>query len=97
MIKKERKRNKKSKQKEELKMKKENGMTIIAGIITTIVLLIVAVITVYLILGNTGLLQRSKEKGNVYEQEPINQTREENVTFQNMDAAKGYRNLVNQM
>lgn len=50
-------------------MRKEKGITLIALIVTIIILLILAGITIATLTGNNGLLNRSKSSRNKYEQE----------------------------
>ena len=45
---------------------REKGITLIALVVTIIILLILAAVTISLILGQGGLLQRAKNAGNVY-------------------------------
>ena len=47
-------------------LKTSNGITLIALVVTIIILLILAAVTISLILGQGGLLQRAKNAGNVY-------------------------------
>lgn len=63
-------------------MKKENGLTMIATMLSIIIILILGVITVYLLIGDTGLWMNAKQKGNVYEQEPANTIKEPNTIYQ---------------
>ena len=46
---------------------KKNGITLIALVITIIILLILAGITINLVIGNNGILNRAKEAGGLYQ------------------------------
>ena len=49
-------------------LKNQNGITLVALVITIIVLLILAGITISLTLGEHGLIQRAQNAGNTYQQ-----------------------------
>lgn len=63
-------------------MKQEKGMTIIATMLTIIVLVILGTLTVHLLIGDTGLLWSLEEVGNVYEEEPKQEVKQ-NKLLQN--------------
>ena len=49
-------------------MKKESGITLVALVVTIIVLLILAGVTISLALSNRGILDRAKEAGTTWNQ-----------------------------
>lgn len=56
--------------KEQLKSRK--GITLIALVVTIVVLLILAGVSISLVLGNNGLITKSKEAVNSYEKDVVN-------------------------
>ncbi len=54
-------------------LKNQNGITLVALVITIIVLLILAGITISLTLGEHGLIQRAQNAGNTYQQSANNE------------------------
>lgn len=57
--------------------KKENGITLVALVVTIVVLLILAGVSISLVLGNNGLINKTKEAKNA----TANATQNEAYTF----------------
>lgn len=57
--------------------KKENGITLVALVVTIVVLLILAGVSISLVLGNNGLINKTKEAKNA----TVNATKNEAYTF----------------
>lgn len=62
--------------------KEEKGITLVALVITIIVLLILAGVSISLVIGQNGLITRSKEGANTYQKSAANETEQLN-TFTN--------------
>ena len=54
-------------------MKREKGITLIALVITIVVLLILAGVSLSLVIGNDGILTRSKDTANKYGRQAENE------------------------
>lgn len=80
-------------------MKKENGLTMIATMMMIIISLIVGALIVYLLIGNTGLWMNAKQKGNVYEQEPVNEIKEPDIPHpsKEFEASNDLENIIKNM
>ena len=55
-------------------MKKESGITLVALVVTIIVLLILAGVTISLALSNRGIIDRAKSAGTTWNQGVTNET-----------------------
>ena len=55
---------------------RERGITLVALVVTIIILLILAAVTISLVLGQGGLLQRAKDSGNVYKKAEANESQQ---------------------
>ena len=64
--------------------KKERGITLIALIVTIIVLLILAGVTISLALKNNGIFTKAKTAGNTYQKAEYNETTGLNTADQEM-------------
>lgn len=62
--------------------KEEKGITLVALVITIIVLLILAGVSISLVIGQNGLITRSKSGANTYQKAAANETNQLN-TFSN--------------
>lgn len=62
--------------------KNQKGITLVALVITIIVLLILAGITISLTLGENGIINRAKEAGNTYKNAQENEMKDLNA-FEN--------------
>ena len=58
--------------KKEIKNKQEKGITLIALVVTIVVLLILAGVSISLVLNNNGVISRAKEAKNQYAEEQTN-------------------------
>ena len=54
------------------KLKNSKGITLVALVVTIVVLLILAGISINMVLGENGLIAKAKEARNAYEQDAIN-------------------------
>ena len=71
-------------------LKKQNGVTLVALVITVIVLIILAGITISLVLGDNGIMQKTQQAGQDYKNA-------ENIEAADMDEAENVMNtLMNQ-
>ena len=66
--------------------KKERGITLVALVVTIIVLLILAGVTISLALNNNGIFQRSKNAAAAYNEAAVNEAQELNSVEQEMEA-----------
>lgn len=57
-------------------LKGQKGITLVALVITIIVLLILAGVTISLVLGDNGILNHAKTAGNTYKAAEYNETRD---------------------
>ena len=55
-----------------MKKTRQSGITLVALVVTIVVLLILAGVSISLVLGNNGLISKAKEARNAYEQDGIN-------------------------
>lgn len=60
-------------------LKNQKGITLVALVITIIVLLILAGITISLTLGENGIINRAKEAGNTYKNAQENEMKDLNA------------------
>lgn len=75
-------------------MKRQNGMTIIALMLTIIGVLVVVFLTILIIFGEDGFIQNAPMKGNVYEESQApTPTDFSNVT----NTADELQNLINKV
>lgn len=58
--------------------KKEKGITLVALVVTIIILLILAGVTIAIALGDNGLFHKSKEATNLYKDAERNETQQLN-------------------
>lgn len=75
-------------------LKEQKGITLVALVITIIVLLILAGVTISLVIGNNGILNQARESGNIYQQSAYNETNSMNSFANEMNAY--YTNALNQ-
>ena len=54
------------------KLQKENGITLVALVVTIVVLLILAGVSINMVLGNNGLIAKAKDAKNKTEQDAVN-------------------------
>ena len=54
-------------------LKKENGITLVALVVTIVVLLILAGVSISMVLGNNGLITKAKEAKNATENSTANE------------------------
>jgi flagellar basal body-associated protein FliL len=54
-------------------LKKENGITLVALVVTIVVLLILATVTINMALNNNGIFGRAKNATNTYKQAEANE------------------------
>ncbi len=66
-------------------IKKENGITLVALVVTIIVLLILAGVAISLTLGPEGIIDRSKNAVNTYGNSAKNEEKEMNSFYQEYD------------
>lgn len=66
-------------------LKEQKGITLVALVITIIVLLILAGITISLVIGNNGILNRAKEAGGTYTNAANNEANNLNTLAEEMD------------
>lgn len=66
-------------------LKEQKGITLVALIITIIVLLILAGITISLIIGNNGILNRAKEGGQLYQNAADDERNQLNTAYNEME------------
>lgn len=69
--------------------KKESGITLVALVVTIIVLLILAGVSIALVIGDNGIITRSKDATNKYDQAATNERVEMNTATEEME------NLIN--
>ena len=55
---------------------KEKGITLVALVVTIIILLILAGVTISLVVGQGGLIQRAKNSGDIYKEAEANESEE---------------------
>lgn len=70
-------------------LKTKKGITLVALVVTIVVLLILAGISVNLVLGNDGLIERAKEAWEKTAQGQENTQKEMNIIEKNMDKSIG--------
>mgnify|MGYP000026084219 FL=1 len=73
--------------------KKENGITLVALVVTIVVLLILAGVSISLVLGQNGLVNRAKEAADATNKAATS----ENTSFQQYDNDVWFNTLVNGM
>ena len=73
--------------------KKENGITLVALVVTIVVLLILAGVSIRLVLGQNGLVNRAKEAANATNTAATS----ENTSFQQYNDDVWFNTLVNGM
>ena len=56
--------------------KREKAITLVALVVTIIILLILAGVTISLVVGQGGLIQRAKNSGNIYKKAELNESKE---------------------
>ncbi len=75
-------------------LKEQKGITLVALIITIIVLLILAGITISLIIGNNGILNRAKEGGQLYQNAADDERNQLNTAYNEMENIINDYNLL---
>lgn len=65
--------------------KKENGITLVALVVTIIVLLILAGVAISLTVGNNGLFTRAQDAAEKYNQSSANEQNEMNTAVNTLD------------
>ena len=75
-------------------LKEQKGITLVALIITIIVLLILAGITISLIIGNNGILNRAKEGGQLYKNAADDERNQLNTDYNEMENIINDYNLL---
>ena len=73
--------------------KKENGITLVALVVTIVVLLILAGVSISLVLGQNGLVNRAKDAANATNTAATS----ENQAFEKYDNETWFNTLVNGM
>lgn len=73
--------------------KKENGITLVALVVTIVVLLILAGVSISLVLGQNGLVNRAKDAANATNTAATS----ENQAFEKYDNEIWFNTLVNGM
>lgn len=73
--------------------KKENGITLVALVVTIVVLLILAGVSISLVLGQNGLVNRAKEAADATNKAATS----ENQAFEQYDNETWFNTLVNGM
>ncbi len=71
--------------------KKENGITLVALVVTIVVLLILAGVSISLVLGNNGIITKAKSAKNLTNQK----AQEEEDTLKKYNDEQYFNNLVN--
>ena len=71
--------------KKEIKNKQEKGITLIALVVTIVVLLILAGVSLSLVIGNDGIMKRAKEAKNQYAEEQTNVEKQLNELANGID------------
>ena len=71
--------------KKEIKNKQEKGITLIALVVTIVVLLILAGVSISLVLNNNGVISRAKEAKNQYAEEQTNVEKQLNELANGID------------
>ena len=71
--------------KKEIKNKQEKGITLIALVVTIVVLLILAGVSLSLVIGNDGIMKRAKEAKNRYAEEQTNDEKQLNELANGID------------
>lgn len=73
--------------------KKENGITLVALVVTIVVLLILAGVSISLVLGQNGLVNRAKDAANATNTAATS----ENQAFEKYDNETWFNTIVNGM
>lgn len=78
-------------------MKKERGITLIALVITIIVLLILAGVTIFLTMGDNGIINYAKNAGNIYQQAQANEINDLNTIEEEIDNIINEKNSIKEV
>ena len=71
--------------------KKENGITLVALVVTIVVLLILADVSISLVLGNNGIIKKAKDA----KTQTNTKVKEENTFLTQLNDEQYFNNLVN--
>lgn len=71
--------------------KKENGITLVALVVTIVVLLILAGVSISLVLGNNGIIKKAKDA----KTQTNTKVKEENTFLTQLNDEQYFNNLVN--